>query len=248
MFYKLNPILTYNLWGGEKLSKLYNQETDQYGEAWILSCLNGKNSPIGRGYFYKKSYMTLKDLFDANPNIVRKGYKGKFPLLIKLIDAQQDLSIQVHPKVKTEFWHVLNRRPSHLYMGFNSKTNRKEVSDILRYGDITQSLNHIEVNEGASYLGECALIPFDSPINNTNILFLSTLYDENASCHLALGRGFNNCLRDFDKMTNDECKELGINDSMIHVDFMIGSKDMDIVGIDKNGNKVQIFKNGNWAF
>jgi len=152
MFYKLNPILTYNLWGGEKLSKLYGQEEDQYGEAWILSCLNGKNSPIGRGYFYKKKFKTLKDLFDENPNIVRKGYKGEFPLLIKLIDAKKDLSIQVHPKVKTEFWHVLNHKASHLYMGFKDKTSKKEVEDILRFGDITQSLNHIKVKEGDSYL------------------------------------------------------------------------------------------------
>lgn len=105
----------------------------------------------------------------------------------------------------------------------------------------------ISMDEGAAYLGECALIAYDSPINNTGVLFYNTLFDENASCHLALGRGFNECLRGFEKMTVEECREAGINSSMIHVDFMIGSEDMDIVGVTKEGKRVQIFKNGNWA-
>ncbi len=106
----------------------------------------------------------------------------------------------------------------------------------------------IAMDEGAAYLGECALIAYDSPINNTGILFYNTLFDENASCHLALGRGFNDCIDGYEQLTNDECKELGVNSSMIHVDFMIGSKDMSIVGITKDGKRVQIFKDGNWAF
>lgn len=105
----------------------------------------------------------------------------------------------------------------------------------------------IAMDEGAAYLGEVALIAYDSPINNTGILFYNTLFDENASCHLALGRGFNNCLEDYEKYTNEECNKLGVNNSMIHVDFMIGSKDMSIVGITTDGRRVQIFKDGNWA-
>ncbi|MDE7440469.1 MAG: aminopeptidase [Clostridia bacterium] len=105
----------------------------------------------------------------------------------------------------------------------------------------------VKMDEGASYLGECALIAYDSPINNTGILFYNTLFDENASCHLALGRGFNECLEGFENMTVEECEKAGINNSMIHVDFMIGSKDMSIVGITKDGKRVQIFKDGNWA-
>ncbi len=106
----------------------------------------------------------------------------------------------------------------------------------------------ISMDEGAAYLGEVALIAYDSPINNTGILFYNTLFDENASCHLALGRGFNNCLENYENYTNDECEKLGVNSSMIHVDFMIGSKDMSIVGVTKDGKRVQIFKDGNWAF
>ena len=105
----------------------------------------------------------------------------------------------------------------------------------------------VKMDEGASYLGECALIAYDSPINNTGILFYNTLFDENASCHLALGRGFNECLEGFENMSVEECEKAGINSSMIHVDFMIGSKDMSIVGVMKDGKKVPIFKDGNWA-
>ena len=105
----------------------------------------------------------------------------------------------------------------------------------------------ISMDEGAAMLGECALIPYDSPINNTGILFYNTLFDENASCHLALGHGFTNCLVGFEKLTQEECTKRGINDSMIHVDFMIGAKDLSIVGVTERGERVQIFKDGNWA-
>ena len=80
----------------------------------------------------------------------------------------------------------------------------------------------ISMDEGACMLGECALIPYDSPISNSGVLFYNTLFDENASCHLALGHGFNECLKGYENYTNEQCKEHGINDSMIHVDFMIG--------------------------
>lgn len=106
----------------------------------------------------------------------------------------------------------------------------------------------VSMDEGAGMLGEVALIPYDSPINETGLLFYNTLFDENASCHLALGHGFNECLQGYQKYTDEECKKHGINDSMIHVDFMIGARDTSIVGITKTGEKVQIFENGNWAF
>ena len=106
----------------------------------------------------------------------------------------------------------------------------------------------ISMDDGAAMLGECALVPFDSPIRNSGILFYNTLFDENAACHLALGNGFSNCIKDYDKYTLDECREKGVNDSQIHVDFMIGSEDLDIVAHTRDGRDVQIFKDGNWAF
>ncbi|MCH5172112.1 MAG: aminopeptidase [Erysipelotrichales bacterium] len=106
----------------------------------------------------------------------------------------------------------------------------------------------VSMDEGASMLGEVALIPYDSPISNMNVLFYNTLFDENASCHLALGMGYTNCIDGFENYTMKEMHEMGVNDSMIHVDFMIGSKDLSIVGTTKDGKSVQIFENGNWAF
>lgn len=106
----------------------------------------------------------------------------------------------------------------------------------------------ISMDENAAYLGECALVPYDSPIRNSEITFFNTLFDENACCHLALGRGFENCLKDYDKYTHEECRQKGINDSIIHVDFMIGSQDLDIDAHTADGRDVAIFRNGNWAF
>ncbi len=106
----------------------------------------------------------------------------------------------------------------------------------------------VSMDEGAGKLGECALIPYDSPISLSGILYYNTLFDENASCHFALGYGFNECLKGFESLTDEECKARGINDSMIHVDFMIGARDTSIVGVTKEGKRVQIFENGTWAF
>ena len=106
----------------------------------------------------------------------------------------------------------------------------------------------VDMDEGASYLGECAFVPYDSPIRNSCVLFYTTLFDENAACHFALGRGFTNTIKDFDSYTLEELHEKGINDSMIHVDFMIGTKDLDITAETFDGKTVQIFKDGNWAF
>ena len=106
----------------------------------------------------------------------------------------------------------------------------------------------ISMDEGAAMLGECAFVPYNSPIRESGIMFYETLFDENAACHLALGRGFTNTVVDYDKYTNEEMKEMGINDSAIHVDFMIGTKDMSIVGITKGGEEFPIFVDGLWAF
>jgi 4-hydroxy-tetrahydrodipicolinate reductase len=105
----------------------------------------------------------------------------------------------------------------------------------------------IAMDENAAFLGECALISWDSPINNTGILFYNTLFDENACCHLALGRGFDNCVRDYEKYSADELHAMGVNDSMIHVDFMIGSSDLDITGITGDGKEVAIFRSANMS-
>ena len=106
----------------------------------------------------------------------------------------------------------------------------------------------ITMDEGSAYLGECALVPFNSPINETGILFYNTLFDENACCHLALGMGFADTIRDFEHKTLDECRALGVNDSMIHEDFMIGTEDLSIDALCEDGRTVPLFRNGTWAF
>lgn len=106
----------------------------------------------------------------------------------------------------------------------------------------------LELDEGSSRLGEVALISHDSPISNTGILFYNTLFDENASCHLALGNAYAMNIKDGIKMKEEELIEKGYNKCMTHVDFMFGSDDMEIVGITHTGEKVQIFKNGNFVF
>ena len=104
----------------------------------------------------------------------------------------------------------------------------------------------ITMDEGASMLGELALIPCSTPINESGILYYETLFDENASCHVALGKGFNDCVDGYETRTDEECKALGVNESMIHVDFMVGAPDLCITGY-KNGKAVPIFVNGEWA-
>lgn len=105
----------------------------------------------------------------------------------------------------------------------------------------------VAMDDGAAMLGECALVPYNSPIRESGILFYSTLFDENASCHLALGEGYSSCLKDFEKYTPDEARAVGVNESMIHEDFMIGAPDLNITGITADGREVPIFVNGDWA-
>ena len=106
----------------------------------------------------------------------------------------------------------------------------------------------INMDEGSAYLGECALVPYDSPIQNSGLLFYNTLFDENAACHLALGMGFADTIRGYADKTLDECRKLGVNDSMVHEDFMIGTADMSIDALCENGQTAPIFRSGNWAF
>ena len=106
----------------------------------------------------------------------------------------------------------------------------------------------ISMDEGAAYLGECALVPEKSPIAESGLLFYNTLFDENAACHLALGMGYCDTIRDHHNKSLEECRALGINDSMIHEDFMIGCDTMNIDAITRDGRTIPIFRNGNWAF
>lgn len=108
--------------------------------------------------------------------------------------------------------------------------------------------NLIGTDDGSHYLGEVALVPNDSPISNSNILFLNTLFDENASCHLAIGKAYPVCLKDGEDLEEEELLAKGVNNSLVHEDFMVGTADLDIIGTTWDGKKIPVFSKGNFAF
>lgn len=122
-----------------------------------------------------------------------------------------------------------------------------KVEKVWASNDEDKLLELIEEFDGMDFLGECALVDYDSPISKTNMIFNSILIDENASCHLALGRGFPKSIPNGENMNDEELLENGINRSKNHVDFMVGTSDLNIIGTDIYGNEVPIFINGNFA-
>ena len=131
--------------------------------------------------------------------------------------------------------------------GFSFKVENGRITEVSaeKGGDVLR--NAVAVDEGASYFGEVALVPYDSPISRSGVLFLNTLFDENASCHFAFGEAYPQ-IRGADDMSEDELKEKGANFSMTHVDFMIGSDDLEIIGTTHDGEEIPVFINGNFAF
>lgn len=105
----------------------------------------------------------------------------------------------------------------------------------------------IATDEGASRFGEIALVPYDSPISNSGILFYNTLFDENASCHFAFGNAYPSCIKGGNSMTQEELVASGLNYSTTHNDFMVGTRDLRIVGYTHDGKEVVVFDNGNFA-
>lgn len=141
----------------------------------------------------------------------------------------------------------LNYR-STLIENFQLTFKKGKIVDFTAESGYETLKNIIETDEGSHFLGEVALVPHDSPISKTDIIFYNTLYDENASCHFAIGSAYILCMENGPGLTKEDKEKIGVNDSLTHVDFMVGSSKMDIVGITKSGKEVQIFKGGNWAF
>ena len=107
--------------------------------------------------------------------------------------------------------------------------------------------NLLNADEGARYLGEIALVPYSSPIKSLDTLFYETLIDENASCHFALGQSYPECIKEGLNQTDEELKERGANQSLIHVDFMVGTKDLQIKAITRNNQEIDVFTQGNFS-
>ena len=119
---------------------------------------------------------------------------------------------------------------------FDAKSGKENLNDL------------INTDDGSSRLGEVALVPYDSPISNTDTVFYNTLFDENASCHLAIGAAYSSNIKNGENMNEYEMDKAGMNSSLTHVDFMIGDKDLNIVGVTNKEESFQIFKDGNWSF
>ncbi|MBO4962176.1 MAG: aminopeptidase, partial [Clostridia bacterium] len=104
------------------------------------------------------------------------------------------------------------------------------------------------IDDGMKRLGEIALVDYSSPIRQSGVLFYETLFDENASCHFALGKSFSSCYKNGNNTSEEELLKVGLNKSDSHVDFMVGTKDLSIVATTFSGEKIEIFKNGKWTF
>jgi aminopeptidase len=105
----------------------------------------------------------------------------------------------------------------------------------------------IETDEGARQLGEVSLVPHSSPIASSGVLFLNTLFDENAACHIALGQAYSSCLKDGDSLTPEQLASRGANSSLIHVDWMIGSNHIDVDGVRSTGEPEPVMRAGEWV-
>lgn len=135
-----------------------------------------------------------------------------------------------------------------LIENFSLTFKNGEIVDFKAENGYETLKNLIETDDGSRYLGEVALVPHHSPISQTDLIFYNTLFDENASNHLAIGKAYAFCLEGGKSMSQQEQTEHGLNDSLTHVDFMIGSADMDIDGIREDGTREAVFRKGNWAF
>lgn len=129
---------------------------------------------------------------------------------------------------------------------FEFKDGRVEDFGAEKEADAIAKL--LEFDEGSRHLGEVALVPYDSPISNSNILFFNTLYDENAACHLALGACYPENLKGGIDMSTEELNQHGANDSVQHVDFMFGTREMNVDGITDDGKTIPVFRHGNFVF
>ncbi len=224
--------------------KEHNEELDRRSailNAYRFDCLeyhssNGTDFKVWlneKGLFSGGGEYTLDTGIYFNPNIPSEEIFTS-PLSGKAegkVVATKPLSYQ--GKLIEDFWFKFEN-------GICTEVHARTNQDVLE--------KMVAMDEGASRIGEVALIALDSPVNLTGVLFYNTLFDENASCHIAFGRGFNECLEGYEELSVEECGKAGVNNSMIHVDFMIGAPDLCITGITKDGRRVPVFINGMWAF
>ena len=198
----------------------------EFGNIYNIYCARCKrNGAMDFDDLLLQTNILLRDCPD-----VTARYQEQFKYI--LVDEYQDTNYAQY---------VIIRRLSQLHskvcvVGYDARVGKATLASI------------IDTDEGAAHLGEVALISKNTPIRESGVLFYDTLYDENASCHLALGVGFPECIEGGYDMSKEELLEHGVNVSSTHVDFMIGTDDIDITGITPDGREVVIFQNGQWSW
>jgi aminopeptidase len=242
------------LW--ENIFKIVRVDKDDPIEAWnyhkktLIEKINYLNSKNFKTLHYTNSLGTDLNL-ELVDNHLWVGGAEYTPEGIEFIANMPTEEIFSMPKKTGVNGKVFSSKPlnygGNLINNFSLTFKDGRVIDFDAKEGYESLKSLINIDEGSHYLGEVALVPFDSPISNSNIVFFNTLYDENASCHLALGKSYNLCIKDGSTKTTEKILALGGNDSLTHVDFMIGTSDLNITGIGFDGSETPIFVNGNWA-
>lgn len=180
------------------------------------------------------------------------GAASKTPEGIEFIPNMPTEEVFTLPKKSGVNGKVVSSKPlnykGNLIENFSLTFKAGKIVDFTAEQGYENLKSIIETDEGSHYLGEVALVPYDSPISNSNILFYNTLFDENASCHLAIGKAYPTCIENGENMSEDELKKAEVNDSIEHEDFMVGTEDLEIIGITEEGKEIPVFKKGNFAF
>ncbi len=135
-----------------------------------------------------------------------------------------------------------------LITNFTLTFKEGRIVDCTAEEGLEQLKSLINTDEGSHYLGEVALVPYNSPISNSGILFYNTLFDENAACHLAIGKAYPVNLKNGNNLSEEELLAAGANDSLVHEDFMVGTPDLTITGITSDGKEIPVFVQGNFSF
>jgi len=242
------------LW--ENIFKIVRVDKDDPIEAWnyhkktLIEKINYLNNKNFKALHYTNSLGTDLNL-ELVDNHLWVGGSEYTPEGIEFIANMPTEEIFSMPKKTGVNGKVFSSKPlnygGNLINNFSLTFKDGRVIDFDAKEGYESLKSLINIDEGSHYLGEVALVPFDSPISNSNIVFFNTLYDENASCHLALGKSYNLCIKDGSTKTTEKILALGGNDSLTHVDFMIGTSDLNITGIGFDGSETPIFVNGNWA-
>ncbi|KOF57869.1 peptidase M29 [Clostridium sp. DMHC 10] len=240
---------------GEAIAKTIRLNEEDPVSAWMKH----KDNMIKNAEFlnkYKFKYLKYKNSLGTDLKIelpeshMWLAASSKTPEGIEFIPNMPTEEVFTLPKKTGVDGKVVSSKPlnynGNLIDNFSITFKAGRIVDYAAEKGYENLKSMIETDEGSHYLGEVALVPYDSPISNSNILFYNTLFDENASCHLAIGKAYPTCIKDGSDMSKEELEALGVNDSITHVDFMVGTSDLSIVGVTESGEEVTVFKDGNF--